>query len=295
MNQTQLTQEPENALPYIEVLPPASDTAVIASSSKEGKVTSEQSAAVEKLLAVLEQNSRKRQKLSRITGALYLISIIIFFLLMVIGWISGHRFVHASDFNLLNIFNAFGAVLSVFLLDRKAAAELTRLDDVRCIGALVEIWNPQGQGYNRNTRRQAETALIRLLPRLKASDAPLLKEHQRAILRNVLATDGYRQWGRYYDEAFLLAILEAFAQIGDWKSFTQVRRLTITAKYPSVQRAARECLPFLEDLALKQVVGETLLRASSATEAVNSAPQTLLRPASPAADTRPETLLHPVE
>ncbi len=82
----------------------------------------------------------------------------------------------------------------------------------------------------------------------------------------VLETDGYKNWGRYYDEAFLLAIIEAFAQIGDWKSFAQVRRLTITAKYASVQKAARECLPFLEDLAQKQAVGETLLRASSSSE-----------------------------
>ena len=295
MNQTQFQQEPETTLPRIEQSPTVSEAAVIAAPLEAVEVASEQSAAVEKLLAALEQNSRKRQKLSQTTSALYLISIVIFFLVMVAGWINGHRFVHAGDFNLLHIFNAFGWVIGAFLLDRKAAAELTQLDDARCIGALVEIWNPQGQGYNRNTRQQAETALIRLLPRLNASDAPLLKESQRAILRNILAMDGYKQFGRYYDEAFLIAILKTFAQIGDWKSVTQVRKLAAKAKRDKVREAAKDCLPFLEELATKQRAAETLLRASGATEAANIAPETLLRPAAPAADTQPETLLRPIE
>ena len=190
----------------------------------------------------------------------------------------------------------FGWIMGVLLLDKKAASELTTFNDARCVGALVEIWNPQGEvRYNRNTRRQAENALIRLLPRLKASDALLLKEHQRVILRTVLDMQGYKQWGKYYDARFLLAILAALTEIGDWKSAPTVLKLSQSARDPQLRQAAAECLPALQSIAEKQVVGITLLRASSAADAANTAPETLLRPASPTSDAQPETLLRPLK
>ena len=52
-----------------------------------------------------------------------------------------------------------------------------------------------------------------------------------------------------------------------------------------------ECLPTLEALSEKQKPGETLLRASSATEAASVSPETLLRPAAPQKEVEPDTLL----
>ena len=54
---------------------------------------------------------------------------------------------------------------------------------------------------------------------------------------------------------FLLATLKAFAQIGDWKSVTQVRKLAAKAKRDKVREAAKDCLPFLEELATKAKSG----------------------------------------
>lgn len=187
-------------------------------------------------------------------------------------------------------------MLVTFLLDRKSAAKLTKLDDLRCIGLLIEIWNPQGHvGYSKNMRKQAETALIRLLPRLKASDAPLLKEHQRVILRAVLDMQGYKEWGRYHDTRILFAILTALTEVGDWKSAPGVLKLSLSQRNPQLRDAAAECLPFLQDLAEKQAVGASLLRASSAAAIANPAPEILLRPAAPATDAQPHTLLRPTE
>ena len=300
MNQTQLQQEPETTLPRIEPSQCDSGTADVAMPLEADEVTSEESTIVEKLLAVMGRNTCKRKQWNSITSGIYTVIALVYISLRVIGWSTGRNYVSDEFLYIAGLFNIFGWAIGAFLLDRKAADQLTQLDDLRCVGPLIEIWKPDGTlegqfSYSRNTRRQAEVALTRLLPRLKASDAPLLKEYQRVILRNVLAMDGYKGWNKYYNEAFLLAIIEAFAQIGDWKSFTQVRRLTVTAKYASVRKTAQDCLPFLENLAMKQTPGETLLRASSAVDAASVKSETLLRPASSSTDAQLETLLRPLE
>lgn len=189
-----------------------------------------------------------------------------------------------------------GWIFGCLFLDRKAAAELTTMNDIRCVGTLVDIQGTQDDVYhNRKTRGRAIDALTRLLPLMKASDAPLLKEPQRVMLRGILASRGYKGFGQYHDNAFMLSILKAFEQVGDWRSLPHVQKLAQQAKNPDLRAAALECLPFLQALAEKHKPSENLLRASSASEAAGVAPETLLRPASATEEARPDTLLRAAE
>ncbi len=255
----------------------------------------EQSEAVERLLAILERDSRKRQKWNKAIGYVYAACVWTFLIVGGLTWLITR---HAMDWwpfvNLINLGNGLIWLSGFVLLNRKAAVELTTLDDVRCIGPLVDICVAM-QNMTTNTSVRARLALTRLLPRLKASDAHLLREPQRVILRGILAGKGYISFGKYYDAEFILSILKAFEQVGDWKSLPYVQQLAQGAKWPHVRAAAKECLPYLQALAEKQKPGENLLRASSASEAAGVAPETLLRPASATEEARPETLLRAAE
>jgi hypothetical protein len=256
-------------------------------------VQQEQADAVAKLLAALERDTKKRQKwsnrISIISGSLFLILLIISF--------CQQYFNNKNWFGLVqlgNLFNFCGCAIAKFFLNRKVALELTKVDDLRCVGALVDVWNSPGRiDYPVHICEQARTALTRLLPRLEAGDAPLLKETQRAVLRSILTSTANANSVKDADVDFTLAILKAFENVGDWKSAPYVKRLTGSVTPKRIRDAASECLPYLQALAEKHKPGETLLRASSANEAANVSPETLLRPAAPQQDVAPDTLLRP--
>lgn len=194
----------------------------------------------------------------------------------------------------MNFINFIGYGLGKFFLNKNAAIELTTVEDIRCVGALVDVWGAQGNiNYTREVREQARAALTRLLPRLQDGDAPLLKEPHRAVLRGMLTTMSNTNSPKDADVDFTLAILKAFEKVGDWKSAPQVKELRGLANPKQIRAAALECLPYLQALAEKQKPGETLLRASSASEAASVSPETLLRPAAPQQETDPDTLLRP--
>ena len=273
----------------------SSETAPLSEVAEMSAAQQEQADAVAKLLAALERDTQRQRKWSRIAayaaGTLFLIGLVI----GLIEWrVSGHPGNWFRLLPLLNIINSASYGIGHLLLNETAAATLTKVDDVRCVGALIDVWTPSGRVcYPGRIREQARAALTRLLPRLQAEDAPQLKEAQRTLLRGVLASAGQTYSLQDFNPKFVVAILHCFAQIGDWKSLPQVQKL-VTAENPSpVRVAARECLPILEALAEKQKPGETLLRASSATEAASVSPETLLRPAAPQKEVTPDTLLRP--
>ena len=258
----------------------------------------EQSEVVEKLLAALEQDTRTRKRWNETTIKVFMVCMLVYVAAWGAAWLISKRVAGVFEDHLVFVqgVNALGWIVGSLFLNRKAAAELTMLEDVRCVGALVDVWGEQGSiNHSSKTRRKARLALTRLLPRLKASDAPLLKESQRATLRGVLVNKGYIGFGKYHDAEFMVSILKAFEQIGDWKSLSAVLVLSQDTKRPVVQAAALECLPYLQALAEKQKPGENLLRASSASEAANTAPDTLLRPVLGADEARPDTLLRASE
>jgi hypothetical protein len=175
--------------------------------------------------------------------------------------------------------------LSLLPQHRELMQRLADYDDVAGVGALAETleWpDPRVQDM-------AASALKRLLPRLRASDAHLLTRGQRACLYRRLTMS---QVGR--DGTLILAILAALQQVGDEAAIPHVRRLAdgkvLSPTQRKVQAAAQECLPYLETHASQQRASQTLLRASAQE---HTPAGDLLRPAESANATVPQELLRP--
>ncbi|HZT42096.1 MAG TPA: hypothetical protein VFA07_07895 [Chthonomonadaceae bacterium] len=126
-------------------------------------------------------------------------------------------------------------------------------------------------------------ALIRLLPRLQASDAHLLNVEQRKSLCRALNDKSSK---------LVLAILKAFEQVGDAEALPYVQKLAEgkgrARTEKRIQEAAQACLPFLSRLAEQTQARQTLLRAAGTSQAAEGA---LLRPASGAPTTDSSQLL----
>jgi hypothetical protein len=163
--------------------------------------------------------------------------------------------------------------------DAKAIHTVAELDDIRSVGPLAEALTLQNAGI----QRIAETALIRLLPRLRASDAHLLNTEQRSYLYRAL--DGK-------NDELTLAILQALEQVGDGAAFPYVKRLAEgkgrAARNSHILEAATECLPSLWQRAANERASSELLRAG---DQPDTPADILLRPAAGAADTAPQQLL----
>jgi hypothetical protein len=186
---------------------------------------------------------------------------------------------------------AYTHVVAMFIgllfVNRRSLLTLTDYDDVRLVGPLVDIFQQRYVAYAGRVHRSVEEALTKLLPKLKASDAHLLSEEHRVTLREVLATNGYNLWGRYYSGDFLLAILSAMEQVGDVDTYPIVTELSEHAREERVKEAAKASLPTFQLIAEKQAVGATLLRPSGQDEGG----QTLLRSARGQTGDEPDHLL----
>ena len=175
-------------------------------------------------------------------------------------------------FSYFGIFFSFGGVAAASKTHKKAASELTAIDDLRAVGPLAESLAIE----DKRVRAQVQAALIRLLPRLQSSDAALLTPNSRASLNRALNGT---------NETLTLAILKAYEQVGDEAALPFVERLaaqgtngkrTRHTSSARVADAAQGCLGYLRVRVEYQQAGKTLLRGASA---LDIAPDTLLRPA----------------
>lgn len=105
------------------------------------------------------------------------------------------------------------------------------------------------------TGQMAEQALIRLLPRLRPTDAGLLNEAQRDILCRELSGGNELMTGRFDDSSepdanLIVAILRALEQVGDARFVPPVEKLAAgkgrAKKDARIREAAQACLPFLQ-------------------------------------------------
>jgi hypothetical protein len=137
-------------------------------------------------------------------------------------------------------------------VEDEVAAALLGLDDPRAAGPIAEALD------RAETRWLAEEVLIRLLPRLRASDADRLNEAQRASLYRNLRRGNTR---------FILACLQALRQVGDESAVGHVKRLTEqkgwSAAAAQIRDAAKETLTYLEFRLQRERNRRTLLRAAA--------------------------------
>jgi hypothetical protein len=187
-----------------------------------------------------------------------------------------------EGFSSLWIFFILGGASTVALSQKhkEATTRLAELDDIRAVGPLAEALEFEDD----QIRTIVVNALARLLPRLKASDAPLLNSEQRACLYRALQQSTLPPLSR-----LTLPILKALEQIGDEEALPQVESLLRQPYLNSEKRAAAEtCREFLIQNAEQKRIRKTLLRP---VETVEAHPETLLRPAQACTTTAPEELL----
>ena len=243
-----------------------------------------EAARVQKLLDAMEKEFRRRKPGMR-AGFLAATWLIIFPYLLfqfLSHWQEGWQSGAAWFWGLLTLACTQSHRLTLLGRQSEAARQLASCDSVRAVGPLAEAL----EWPDEPLQRVASTALIRLLPRLKASEANLLNPKQRAILYKALRPMNANRQSR-----LLCAILAALEQVGDKAAVPAVSRLesmlAVTAAQRSVRAAAKRCLPYLNANADNARSSQTLLRASSASEASSD---TLLRP-STNQETPPEQLL----
>jgi HEAT repeat protein len=234
---------------------------------------------VEVILRALEDEPRRRRRRRALTISLSLSAGLLVFFGFVLGL---HNLTYGM---VLGIWIGFGLFYLLWSSDRfknmtagEIASVLAQYDDLRAIGPLLEALNcPEP-----DVRVLSELALARLLPRLTAADAALLNEEQYLCLFRAL-------YSRYTD--LVVGVIRAFREIGDERALLTVRQLAgrppRSPRQQFIHRAARECLPALQERLERERAGNVLLRpASQPTE-------TLPRPVMTDPDHDPEVLVRP--
>ena len=178
-----------------------------------------------------------------------------------------------------------GALGNVWLVWRggHATKMLAHLDDMRVIGPLLDALTAN---YTDVTLKATiRLSLLRLLPRLQASDAAcLLPRHIAALNREIDFCRAWK-WGMPAEVAYALVVFKALEQVGDETSVASVTKVFETTQNAQTREAALACLPFLQ---ARAAMGKhTLLRAASQ-EAEN-----LLLPAQATQIAEPGVLLRP--
>lgn len=286
---------------------PVSENAIVADISPD-LLPAEHEKQGEDLDAALSQESRQFRR----TGVRCITGVTLIALLLIAG-----RFLLGEErwSALLTQQAVFAGTLSVGLFlalyiafsarmpgrrRREMTAQVAAQDDIRSIGALIDALHLE----DAETRNIAMDALIKLLPRLTAQDAALLSDTNRIKLCFLLSVPlespinkplrALHQPANERSVAFRIAILRAFAQVGDRKALRFVERVAKNDPKSEgerrVQDAALACLPALRRRAEQEGQRQTLLRPA---QSASNEEDTLLRPASGGQDTAPETLLRP--
>jgi hypothetical protein len=274
-------QTPPGTIDRVEQQPQMDTDALL---PPQGVETAEPEALLNKLIRQAHKQSRWR----RFAVGFYYTGIAGYVLLTTLnhsGWSRSLSSIFTFSLVLLYVSALVGEIITRIRWNRSTAA-LTNIDDVRAVGALAEAMDIPDKGI----LAQAEAALTRLLPRLRAEDAHLLNESQRNGLYSRLKIEN-----AITRPEFLVAVLEALEKIGDAAALPAIQNLatsTVTsAGGRRVQAAARKCLPVLQQRVRTLETSTTLLRASSAGDAAG---ESLLRPAHGGNAAPPEELLRAV-
>ncbi len=224
------------------------------------------------MMSSLNQAVRLRDRNEKIVVALTLASI---------AEAGGSLFISTtgSDFQPIRLVLITTACISMALLStilfhgtyklKLLLNQLSSKSSVAAVGPLCEVLMMEDNGLI----TVASILLQRLFPQLQASDSNLLNSYQRICLNRALAR--HRR-----ASGLTLALLKGLEQVGDGSSLEVVEKLADgilkTSDPDKVQKAARECLPFLRDKFSKEILSRQLLRASSESSMSEA---DLLRPA----------------
>jgi hypothetical protein len=244
---------------------------------------------VEQLLEVVRkeaENRRKQKRMQRIIQGTILSVIALLFVLYTLRALFSIKEWDFGDLSFLFVFiSLFGGAAAASQLQKNATSLLAKYDDLRAVGPLADALDIE----DGDIRAVCREALTRLLPRLQASDAALLSPEQRENLNLTLKKADLKQ-----DAELILAILQAWQQVGDEKAVPYVERLTQLKNDSEagtrIREAAQACLPYLQERLEKARLAGMLLRPAAAPD--NPA-EMLLRPAPGAAPADPAHLLRP--
>ena len=234
---------------------------------------------IDALLAIMKREAIKQRRFNRFR--LWCVSVYICFFLVGLIFMFTFKSHVGSWFPILNIFNFLPQIIASGINSKrrkKTVEALAKSNDVRIVGPLCDTLSFR----DAEMAKIAQETLIKILPRLQASDAHLLNREQRDRLYGTL-TSG--------NKPLTLATLKALEQIGDEKAIPEVEKLANGTRFANIEEneirdAANHCLPFLRERAAAQKAGQELLRASG----LNMNTADLLRPTSSQA-TEPQELL----
>jgi hypothetical protein len=200
--------------------------------------------------------------------------------LLFFGTIGLHRFYFTMPAML-------GLVTVIALHQRAIGRRLAKLNTPQVVGPLLDVLATSSNLFRWS---EIKRALIRLLPRLQATDVKWLTPDQRDYLLTLLRHDeGWPFYGRLWGADLKVAILKALEQVGDARAIPYVKHMSRSSKSEAVRIAAWDCLPALHANARRMPVEQSLLRASSPPAST----ETLLRPAASGIEVEPEQLLRP--
>lgn len=256
------------------------------------EVNRDSSVEADEMLAAFKRMNRRR--LGDIRGKLLMLIAAVLIPLLWLFYFSNYGTALVQG-RLLSIVVGFpsGLVLLALMFagsreQYELATRIADLDDVRAIGALLRAraWP------DKRLMQASDKALIRLLPRIKASDAPKFSRTDVLYLHDVFRTYPLTRIDRRNPE-LTFAALGALIQIGDESAIPSVKRVMAMRCRCEVDErirvAAEECLAALE--ARRNAQGETLLRPADG-RIVRE--QLLLRPATGSTLTDSESLLRPL-
>jgi hypothetical protein len=226
-----------------------------------------------------EIRRRKRQRIaSRVVMAAFLIALCC--------WANGHLFSYWWIF-----FGGGGALAADERVGkrREAVQALYTAGEPRAVGVLAIAL----RDGDYTVQRVAEQALRDLLPRVRASDAAYIdREQMNALL--ALADVDVTNTPAARSAHMQTALLKALEQIGDERAIPAVENLAVNGASTAVRQLASECLPHLAERVRLAQAQSTLLRGS-ASPALATASEQLLRPASGEPTTPAEQLLRPTQ
>jgi hypothetical protein len=240
----------------------------------------DQSAEIDRLLAVIARERKGRWW--RVICRGYLT----FFILAIIAFAITKKLGYASLFSMIGgplFVMSFPVGFTAWATRRQkeAAVKLAQIDDVRVIGAVLDA-----RFYiDKKLQGLIVPTLIRLLHRLKASDAHLLTDTQKKMLHKWLPVEKIIR----PEEKFVLAVLKALEQVGTPEALPYVEKLAegkgMATTNATVREAAQDCLLYLRERLTQQEANQTLLRPG------NAPTDTLLRPVEDHHEIKPQQLL----